>query len=280
MPMTEDSSGHEDDDTAAAPVVRLRNVTVGYGERAVVRDADLTVTDGEVVAVLGANGSGKTTLVRGLLGLADVMHGDVELHGRPITGRRDRARIGYVPQRHTVGGAVPSTVREVVASGRLARLGLLARPRATDRAAVQAAIDAVQLTDLADADVAELSGGQQRRTLIARALAAQPDILVMDEPTAGVDRASQLALAGTIRALAGRGVPMIVVTHEAGPLADVFTRAVVVTDGRITYDGPVRATPQRDDAGDDHHHPHSPDDPGARLRGGPSAWLEQPMGGA
>ena len=281
MPMTEDSSGHEDDDTAAAPVVRLRNVTVGYGERAVVRDADLTVTDGEVVAVLGANGSGKTTLVRGLLGLADVMHGDVELHGRPIGGRRDRARIGYVPQRHTVGGAVPSTVREVVASGRLARLGLLARPRATDRAAVQAAIDAVQLTDLADADVAELSGGQQRRTLIARALAAQPDILVMDEPTAGVDQASQEALAATIRTLAHRGVPMLVVTHEVGPLIDVVTRAIVVSDGEIRYDGPLRGAglPEHpgQHLGHDHHHltdPHGDERPGSPT------GLRQPLGGA
>ncbi len=259
------------------PVVRLRDVTIGYGERAVVRGADLAVTDGEVVAVLGANGSGKTTLVRGMLGLAEVMHGTVELNGHPVRGSRDRARVGYVPQRHTVGGAVASTVREVVTSGRLPRLGWLGRMRAADRRAVQDAIDSVQLTDFADSDVAELSGGQQRRVLIARALAAEPDVLVMDEPTAGVDRASQQSLADTIRALAARGVPMIVVTHEAGPLADVFTRAVVVSDGRITSDGPVSALPQAPlDATDDHHHlDDSADDEAA-----PSAWLEQPMGGA
>jgi zinc transport system ATP-binding protein len=253
-------------------IVRMRDVTIGYGERAVVREADLTVRDGEVVAVLGANGSGKTTLVRGLLGLAQVMHGEIELGGRPVHERRDRARIGYVPQRHTVGGAVPSTVREVVSSGRLARLGWLGRMRTTDRRAVQEAIDAVQLSSFADADVSELSGGQQRRVLIARALAAEPTVLVMDEPTAGVDRESQRALAETIRSLAARGVPMIVVTHEAGPLADVFTRAVVVSDGRIVSDGPVSALRRGpDDGSDDHHHEDSPEHP---------AWLEQPMGGA
>jgi zinc transport system ATP-binding protein len=249
----------------------MHDVTIGYRERPVVRGANLTVSDGEVVAVLGANGSGKTTLVRGLLGLAEVMHGDIELGGRPVRSPRDRACIGYVPQRHTVGGAVPSTVREVVSSGRLARLGWLGRMRAADRRCVQDAIDAVQLTSFADADVSELSGGQQRRVLIARALAAEPNVLVMDEPTAGVDRASQQALADTIRSLAARGVPMIVVTHEAGPLADVFTRAVVVADGRITSDGPVNALagwPR--DGSDDHHHDEPPDGAG---------WLEQPMGG-
>lgn len=262
-------------EAGSAPVVRLRDVTIGYGERPVVRHVDLTVSDGEVVAVLGSNGSGKTTLVRGLLGLAEVMHGDVELHGRPLRRRRDRARIGYVPQRHTVGGAVASTVREVVSSGRLPLLGALGRPRPEDRAAVQAAIDAVHLTELADADVAELSGGQQRRVLIARALAADPVVLIMDEPTAGVDQASQQALADTIRALAGRGVPMVIVTHELGPLADVFTRAIVVTDGRITDDAPLPARPGH---ADDHHHLHDPHESPDDDRS--AAWLDQPLGGA
>jgi zinc transport system ATP-binding protein len=260
--------------SAGTPVVRLHDVTVGYGDRPVVRDADLVVHDGEVVAVLGANGSGKTTLVRGLLGLATVMRGEVEILGRPVRTRRDRARIGYVPQRHTVGGAVPSTVREVVSSGRLPRLGLLGRQRAHDRTVVREAIEAVGLGDLASTDVAELSGGQQRRVLIARALAAEPDVLVMDEPTAGVDQASQQALAGTIRTLAARGVPMIVVTHEVGPLAGVLTRAIVVQDGRITYDGPPPSGPAHES---DHHH-HLPD-AHAPQSSGPAGWLEQPLRG-
>ncbi len=261
-------------------VVALRGVSVGYGERVVVRDADLVVRDGEVVAVLGANGSGKTTLVRGLLGLADVVAGEVELLGRPRHARRDRARIGYVPQRHTIGGAIPSTVREVVSSGRLPRLGPLGRMRARDRAVVQEAIEAVHLAELAGTDVGELSGGQQRRVLIARALAAEPEVLVMDEPTAGVDQASQHALAGTIRGLATRGVPMLVVTHEVAPLADVLTRAIVVDDGRITYDGPLPhgADGHRHGPGtsSDHHHI---DDPQAPDVGRAPGWLEQPLGG-
>lgn len=263
-------------------VVRLRGVSIGYGDRVVVRDADLTVTDGEVVAVLGANGSGKTTLVRGLLGLATVLDGEVELLGRAIRTRGDRARIGYVPQRHTVAGTVPSTVREVVSSGRLPRLGVLGRLRAADRAAVQQAIEAVDLGPMADTDVAELSGGQQRRVLIARALAGEPEVLVMDEPTAGVDQAGQLALARTVQRLVERGVTMLVVTHEVGPLVDVVTRAIVVTEGRISYDGPLEPSMLgvSDAAGVGGHHldepdgPHGPHDDAHPRR----SWLDQPVG--
>lgn len=255
---------------SARPVIELRDVAVGYGDRVVVSGVDLRITDGEVVAVLGANGSGKTTLIRGILGLADVLHGQVELHGRPVRSRRDRARIGYVPQRHTVGGAVPSTVREVVSSGRLPRMGLLARMGPADRAVVRASIEAVDLTAVADVDIAQLSGGQQRRALIARALAAEPDLLVMDEPTAGVDQASQQALAQTIRRLAARAVPMVVVTHEVGPLADVVTRAIVLSGGRVTYDGGQH--------GDGDHH-HLPDQFGRDPDGLASAWLDHPFGG-
>ena len=267
------------------PVVRLSGVSIGYGERAVVRDADLTVTDGEVVAVMGPNGSGKTTLVRGLLGLATVLAGDVELLGRPLQTRQDRARVGYVPQRHTVGGAVASTVREVVASGRLPRLAWHGRLGARDREVVERAIDAVDLAPLADSDIAELSGGQQRRALIARALASEPEVLVMDEPTAGVDLASQQALARTVGRLTARGVTMLIVTHEVGPLVDVVTRALVVTDGRITYDGPLAGAPGgHDDAGGHHLHeagdcvdPHADVDEAVGRAAARGAWLGSPV---
>lgn len=231
------------------PVIRMRGVAVGYGDRPVVHGVDLDVEAGEVVAVLGANGSGKTTLVRGLLGLAEVVAGEVELFGTPVTHARDAARIGYVPQRHSVGGPIPSTVREVVSSGRLARRPWWARQGAADRAAVEDALATVGLADRAREDVARLSGGQQRRVLIARALAARPDVLVMDEPTAGVDAASQTALADTLRRLVASGVTLVVVTHEVGPLAGTISRAVVMVRGRVGYDG--RLTPSMLGASDD-----------------------------
>ncbi len=264
-------------DPATEPVIALRGVSVGYTDRAVVHDVDLVVQRGEVVAVLGANGSGKTTLVRGLLGLARILTGEVELLGRPVGVRgRSRwhgARIGYVPQRHTVGGTVASTVREVVSSGRLPRLGRVGWMRAADRSAVSAAIDAVDLTPWADVDIADLSGGQQRRALIARALASEPEVLIMDEPTAGVDQASQQALARSVARLVQLGVTLLIVTHEVGPLAGVVTRAVVVSEGLLTYDGPLEDSMIGASDGAHDHHVHDP------AGGARRTWLRPTVGG-
>ena len=138
--------------------IRLRDARIGYGDVAVVQGVDLTVADGEAVAVLGSNGSGKTTLSRGLLGLATVLGGEVEVLGAPVGRPRERGRIGYVPQRHTVSGAVPATVREVVGVGRLARLGLFCRLRPADRAAVADAVAAVGLADRYGLEVVGISG--------------------------------------------------------------------------------------------------------------------------
>jgi zinc transport system ATP-binding protein len=216
-----------------APVVELRCASIGYGDRAVLTGADFTLRRGEVVALVGPNGAGKTTLVRGVLGLAKVLDGDVDLFGVPSSRFKERWRIGYVPQRHTVGGAVPSTVEEVVASGRLARRPVLSRTSAHDRAVVADAIGTVGLADRRRAPVATLSGGQQRRVLIARALASEPEVLVMDEPTAGVDAANQASLARTLERLVAQGLTLLIVTHEIEPLAGVVTRVVTVEDGRI-----------------------------------------------
>lgn len=258
--MTSPSPGTRD-----APAIRLRDASIGYGDVPIVAHVDLTVAPGEAVAVLGSNGSGKTTIARGLLGLAAVLGGEVEVLGAPVGRLRERGRVGYVPQRHTVSGAVPATVREVVSVGRLARLGLFRRLSGPDRAAVVRAVAAVGLHDRLDDPVASLSGGQQRRVLVARALAAGPELLIMDEPTAGVDAASQEALAGVLADVSATGTTLLVVTHESGPLAGVLTRAVVVDHGRIRYDGPL-AGGERLAPDGDHHHAHGPDpETGYRL---------------
>ena len=240
-----------------AAAVRLQNATIGYGDVPIVTGVDLTIGHGEAVAILGSNGSGKTTLARGLLGLAPVLGGEVELLGAPVGRLRERGRVGYVPQRHTVSGAVPATVREVVSVGRLASLGLFRRLGATDRAAVGDAVAAVGLADRMDEPVASLSGGQQRRVLVARALAAQPELLIMDEPTAGVDAASQEALGDVLARVSAAGTTLLVVTHEAGPLTGVLTRAVVVDHGRISYDGPLSGA---EPAAGQHDHCGPPED--------------------
>ena len=223
----------------STPVVRMRGAAIGYEGRAAIRDIDFSLDLGEVVALLGPNGAGKSTLVRGILGLAPLLAGTLELFGVPAAAFGQRYRLGYVPQRHTLVGGVPSTVREVVSSGRLPRKRLFAPMRAADRELVAAAIDTVGLTEHADVNVAKLSGGQQRRVLIARALAAQPDVLVMDEPTAGVDTATQEILATTLARLVARGSTLLLVAHELGPLARLIHRVVGMRDGRVVYDGPA-----------------------------------------
>ncbi|MGL4173702.1 MAG: metal ABC transporter ATP-binding protein [Actinomycetota bacterium] len=216
------------------PVIRLTGLNVGYHDRPVVRDVSLTIGDGEVVGLLGHNGSGKTTLVRGLLGLAPHISGQIDINGVPIRSRRDRTHIGYVPQHHSLSTSLAVTIREVVLAGRLPLMRWWGRPRAADLTAVNSAIDSVGLSELSQHRVAQLSGGQQRRTLIARALAANPDIIVMDEPTAGVDRGGGEALAKVIRRLASSGVPLLIITHDVEPLRDVLTRTVTLHEGRIS----------------------------------------------
>ena len=148
-----------------------------------------------------------------------------------------------MPQRHTLTGSVRATAEEIVSTGRLVRQSWWGRPSATDRQVIARALEVVGLADRAGADVNTLSGGQQRRVLIARALAAEPEVLVMDEPTAGVDTANQHVLAEVLGRLAAQGVTMLIVTHEMDAFADVVTRVVVVDRGGITFDGQPRRLP-------------------------------------
>ncbi|MEH1055313.1 ABC transporter ATP-binding protein [Micromonospora sp. CPCC 206171] len=245
-----------------APVITVTHGAVGYDGRPVLRDVSLTVAAGEVVAVLGANGSGKSTLIRAVLGLVPLAAGSVELFGTPLRRFRQWRRIGYVPQRLGAGGGVPATVREVVASGRLARRGVLRPPGRADREAVDAALRAVGLADRAADPVATLSGGQQQRTLIARALAGRPELLVLDEPTAGVDAASQEAFATALRDFVADGGTVLLVAHELGPLRPLISRAVVVHEGGICHDGAVpEPAGHHAEPDHDHVHPHGPDEP-------------------
>lgn len=239
----------------AAPVFAMRDGAVVLGGRPVLRGIDLTVPRGEVLAVLGANGSGKSTLMRALLGLIPLVRGETRAFGVPVADLRDRHRLGYVPQRASAASGIPASVREVVASGRLSRRPVWRPASRADRAAVAAALEVVDLADRAHEDVSDLSGGQQQRVMIARALAAEPEVLVLDEPTAGVDLANQRALATTLERLVADGATVVLVAHELGPLAPLVDRAVVMRDGRITYDGPPAGLPA-DSHGGDHHHPH------------------------
>ncbi|MFG2118100.1 metal ABC transporter ATP-binding protein [Streptomyces sp. NPDC048710] len=240
------------------PVIAMRGVTAELGSRPVLRGIDLTVRSGEVVALLGANGSGKSTAVRSIIGQVPVSGGSIELFGTPRRSFRDWARVGYVPQRTTAAGGVPATVTEIVSSGRLARTGFGVFRKA-DRAAVQRALELVGMADRAKDSVTALSGGQHQRVLIARALVAEPQLLIMDEPMAGVDLASQEVLARTLREQVAAGTTVLLVLHELGPLEPLIDRAVVLRDGCVLHDGPPpQAVGQHALPGHDHVHPHAP----------------------
>jgi zinc transport system ATP-binding protein len=202
----------------------------------------LRIDEGEFVAIAGPNGGGKTTLLRLALGLERSTRGRVLLYGEPPASFRDRKRIGYLAQRSRLGVHAPATVREVVEAGRTP-LRPIGRLRPEDREAVDEAIERVGMSDLARRPVTELSGGQQQRAFIAKALAARPTLLVLDEPTTGVDVAAQEALAVLLARLHRElGVTILYVSHEFGAVEPFVERLVLVRE-RIVFDGPPGELP-------------------------------------
>ena len=217
------------------PVVELDGVSFGYraGVR-VLEDVSLTVGAGEFVAIAGPNGGGKTTLLRLVLGLERPAAGTVRVFSQ---------RIGYLPQRARLVGEAPVTVREVVSTGRLAPAGIWGPLRKADREAVTRAIETVGLAGRADAPLRTLSGGMQQRALIAKALASEPTLLALDEPTTGVDAESQESLGLLLEELREElGVTILYVSHEFGAVEHVVDRIVLVRGG-IVYDGPPSGLP-------------------------------------
>jgi zinc transport system ATP-binding protein len=205
----------------------------------VLEGVSLAVAPGEFVALAGPNGSGKSTLLRILLGLRSPDSGTVELFGRPPARLTERWRLGYVPQRAVVPEHLPATVEEVVAAGCLTRRGWRRGLTAGDRVDVAHALESVHLTERAGDPLRELSGGQQQRVLIAKALVSRPDLLVLDEPVAGVDTESQgLFRDALVHLVEDHGSGVLLVSHELGAVADDLDRVLVLRQGRIVFDGP------------------------------------------
>jgi zinc transport system ATP-binding protein len=224
--------------------VELRRVSFAYaGGPPVLRDVDLEVRSGEFLAVAGPNGGGKTTLLRLALGLERPTSGEALLFEEPADRVGDRYRIGFLAQRTRLGIDAPATVSEVVAAGRVARRGLLRPFRREDREAVAAAIARVGLLELAKVPIQRLSGGQQQRAYIAKALAGDPELLVLDEPTAGVDVDAQEAFGAFLGELhRALGVTILYVSHEFGAVEHLVERVVLVRGG-IVFDGPPADLP-------------------------------------
>ena len=216
----------------AEPLVTAEGVDVFLGGLPILRDINLHVHAGEAVAIVGPNGSGKTTLLRTLVALTPFQQGSLELFGTPIRRFRDWHRIGYVPQ-HATLNVQNATVREVVTSGRLAHRGAFRWFTRTDRAIVAEALERVGMADRARWPFAPLSGGQKQRVLIARALAARPDLLIMDEPLAGVDLEGQTILARLLGELRDDGLGVVLVLHELETMAGVLDRIIRLRNGQV-----------------------------------------------
>ena len=219
------------------PFVEIEKVSFRYGEVSVLEDIDLTVEPGDFLGIIGPNGSGKTTLLRIMLGLLAPTSGEVRLFSRPPASLTQWGRLGYVPQKATFDPALPVTVQEVVASGLVATMSLLRRVGAAERQRVEDVLTQVDMTPYASARVGALSVGQQQRVLIARALVSDPELLILDEPTGGVDPEAQTSFYSLMHHLnREREVTLILVSHDIGVVAKEVTRLACL-NRRLIFHG-------------------------------------------
>jgi manganese transport system ATP-binding protein len=219
----------------AGDAVEVRDVVVRYGRVLALDGVSLTLARGTALGIVGPNGSGKSTLLKTVAGLIEPAAGRVRVFGDDPRRLRPGA-IGYVPQIEEVDFSFPVNVRDVVAMGRYPRLRPFAPLSAADRHAVEEAIGALDLTPFADRPIADLSGGQQQRVFVARAIAQEPELLLLDEPTTGVDAATEEKLLHIVRGLVAAGMPVLMTTHDLDRAADWFDRLIVV-DRRVLADG-------------------------------------------
>jgi len=216
--------------------VWLSDVTTGYDQRAALERIDLAVEPGTLLAIVGPNGAGKSTLLKLMAGLLPAWHGRIEVLGKPPG--RQASRIAYVPQAELVDWAFPVTVNDVVMMGRYPGLGPLRRPGGVDRGAVATALEQVGMASHAGVQIGRLSGGQRRRVFLARALAADPDLYLLDEPVTGVDTTTQEDLMDLLEAEARRGKTVVATTHDLACAAQRFQKVAAV-NRRIVAHGPA-----------------------------------------
>lgn len=213
-----------------AASIEFKDVKLGYGRRSVIEHVNLTIQPGDFLGIVGPNGSGKTTILRALLGILSPLSGTITVTDPP----GHQLRLGYVPQRDQIDQIMPFTVGDVVMMGRYARLGVWRRPGRADHDAVRRSLDHVGISDLADRSYRDLSGGQRQRALIARALVAEPDILVLDEPTNGMDLTSRTSILELVRGLhRADGMTVIMVTHLLSDVASYVSRIAIVEQGQF-----------------------------------------------
>lgn len=219
-----------------ASPLSVHDVTVAYDRRPVLWDVDYDAPAGSLVGVIGPNGAGKSTLIKAVLGLAPLASGRIEVFGEPA--KKQRGIIGYVPQRESVDWDFPVSALDVVTMGRYRRIGLFRRVGKRDRAAAMACLEQVGLADLAHRQISQLSGGQQQRVFLARALAQDAALYLMDEPFAAVDAATERAIVEILRRLRSEGRTCMVVHHDLHTVPEYFDH-VLLLNMRVVAAGPT-----------------------------------------
>ncbi len=221
---------------ANMPTVALQHVSVAYGAVFALEDVTLTLPRGEQVAIVGPNGAGKSTLFNVIAGIVRPTHGRVELYGTEPTGH---ICVGYVPQRNRIDWRFPVTVADVVLMGRTRKIGLFRRAQQTDHAAVHQALARVRMAEFAKRQIGELSGGQQQRVFLARALAQEAELLLLDEPLTGLDLPSQELLLQILAELQAQGITILVATHDLNQAAAYFSTILLLNRRVIALGAPA-----------------------------------------
>lgn len=217
-------------------IIELKNLSFSYRDQQVIRDLNFAVKERDFVGIVGSNGAGKTTLLRIIVGLLQAADGTVELFGQPIRKFRDWERIGYVPQKNAFNPLFPATVREVILSGLYNRKNMFRRLSRQDQQKCEDALEVMRIQDIADKRIGQLSGGQQQRVFLARALINRPDLLILDEPTIGIDAETQASFFELITHMHARHhMTFLMVTHDMDMVKDYLGEAPVQQNGKIQF---------------------------------------------
>ncbi|SLN60308.1 High-affinity zinc uptake system ATP-binding protein ZnuC [Falsiruegeria litorea R37] len=214
----------------------IRGLTVSYGQKPAVFSVDMTVQAEAMTAIIGPNGAGKSTMLKAALGIVTPLSGQVTAFGKPLEDQR--ARIAYVPQRASVDWDFPTRVIDVVLMGLYRELGLLGRLRGRHKAKAMDCLNRVGMRDFADRQIGQLSGGQQQRVFLARSLAQDADLYLLDEPFAGVDAATEKAIIAVLKSLKDAGKTVVVVHHDLATVTDYFDHVFLINTRKVA-EGPV-----------------------------------------
>lgn len=222
----------------STPALQVDSVTVHYGQVPALQEASVTIDPGRICGLVGMNGSGKSTLFKAIMGLVRPDSGAVRINGTDPARARRAGVVGYMPQSEDIDWAFPLSVYDVVLTGRYGQMGPVRRARPADKRAVEQALERVDLADYRHRQIGQLSGGQRKRAFLARCIAQEAELLLLDEPFAGVDTRSEATISALLREFADSGATILVSTHDLRALPDLADEAVLLMRTVLMHDRP------------------------------------------